>query len=129
MYFIQSHGAPAFLEQAIPNLFTENFVKSNKEKIDSLIRDAAYLNQETLCHNYEAMIGRPSRIDLLENTSKPVGFIIGSQDKAVPVKDSLIQCQIPKKSYIQFLSGSAHMGMMENPLETATFLEWFLQET
>ena len=129
MHFIQNHGAAAFLEQAIPNLFTEKFVKSNNEKIDSMIRASAYLSQETLCHNYEVMIGRPPRLNLLENTSKPVGFIIGGQDKAVPVKDSLIQCQIPKKSYIQFLSGSAHMGMMENPLETSTFLERFLQDT
>lgn len=129
MEFIQTHGATVFLQQAIPNLFTEDFVKSHPEIIVSLVAKYSYLSPETLCHNYEQMMYRPQRIDLLKSTHKPIGFIIGGQDKAVPVKDSLFQCQIPKNSYIQFLSGSAHMGMMENPLETARFLEWFLQHT
>lgn len=129
MEFIQTHGATAFLQQAIPNLFTEDFVKLHPEKITGLVAKYNYLSPETLCQNYQLMMNRPERIDLLQSTQKPIGFIIGGQDKAVPVKDSLFQCQIPKNSYIQFLSGSAHMGMMENPLETARFLEWFLQHT
>ena len=129
MNFIRSHGSVAFLQQSTPNLFTDKFKLEHPEKIQVWLQRYQYLEKETLCHYYQLMIDRPESLDLLAASSTIFGFIIGGLDKAVSVKDSLVQCQLPKKSYIQFLSGSAHMGMIEHSAETSEFLEWFLEET
>jgi len=128
MEFISKHGSCAFLEQAIPNLFSDQYKTNHADQINQLIAAYKYISPETLCHSYKVIMSRPDRSQLLKDTNKTIGFIIGGLDKAVPLKDSLDQCQFPKNSYIQFLSGSAHMGMKENTLESTEFLEWFLQQ-
>ena len=53
-------------------------------------------------------------------------FIMGEEDKAVPVKDSLEQCHLPRISYIHILTRSAHMGMIENTSLCNSFVDRFL---
>ncbi|PWT72080.1 MAG: alpha/beta hydrolase [Bacteroidetes bacterium] len=127
--FIKSYGSAPFIEQAIPNLFDEPFRKSSPEKIENLIERYANFPAEALVSYYEAMILRPDRTHVLQNFKNPVQFIIGENDKAVPLEQSLRQCHIPQISYIHVLEKSAHMGMLEDPDETNRMLENFLDRT
>jgi len=58
----------------------------------------------------------------------PAVFIMGEEDKAVPLQDSLQQCFLPEKSYIHILQDAAHMGMLEETEKTNRALENFLLE-
>lgn len=127
--FIKSYGSAAFIEQAIPNLFDDTFRKNSPEKVQNLIERYANFAPEVLVSYYEAMILRPDRIHILRNFENPLQFIIGENDKAVPLDQSLQQCHLPQISYIHILENTAHMGMLEHPDETNRMLENFLDRT
>ena len=59
------------------------------------------------------MINRPDRTAVLKNFNKPILFIIGEHDKAVPFEQSMQQCYLPAIAHVHILRNSAHMGMFE----------------
>jgi pimeloyl-ACP methyl ester carboxylesterase len=111
--FIKEHGAFAFLKPSIPNLFASKFHKEHPEEINALIEKGKSFTDEALIQYYEAMIARPDRVSVLKNFNNPILFIIGTEDKAVPLQDSLQQCHLPSISHIHILEEVAHMGMWE----------------
>ena len=74
------------------------------------------------------MKNRPLTREVLETITKPVLFIMGTEDKAVPLKDALEQCHLPRISYIHILTHSAHMGMIEETSLCKTILNQFLEQ-
>ena len=120
--FIKQHGAASFLKATIPNLFSERTKKENPILIDDLLNLSKNFSAETLIQYYEAMIKRPERISVLKSFSKPVLFIIGKQDAAIPLDVSLSQCHLPLISSVNILENSGHMGMWEQPGKSLDFL-------
>lgn len=111
--FIKTKGAFAFLKTSIPGLFTKLFAEKESEKINTLVEDGKKFSNESLVQYYEAMIERPDRTEILKKINIPVLFIIGEQDVAIPLQNSLQQCYLPKQSHVTLLEQSAHMGMWE----------------
>jgi pimeloyl-ACP methyl ester carboxylesterase len=72
------------------------------------------------------MKNRTPTTNVLKAITKPVLFIMGEEDKAVPLKDSLEQCHLPRISYIHILTRTAHMGMIENTNLCNSFVDRFL---
>ena len=126
--FIQEKGAVAFLKTSIPGLFNEAFDAENKSVILSLINKASTFTQAALVQYYEAMITRSDRVHVLKNFPKPVLFIIGEHDKAVPLQSSLEQCYLPAISYVHILENAAHMGMYEETPKVNSVLKNFLAQ-
>ncbi len=126
--FMQQHGAFEFLKTIVPNLFSEYTRKQNPELIQAYIRQQHFLPLP-LTRYSEAMMRRPDRSGLLAKAAVPVLFIIGAEDQAVPVTDQLTQCHLPEISYIHMLQKSAHMGMLEEAVESSKILERFLSGT
>ena len=126
--FIQEKGAVAFLKTRIPGWFNETFEAENKPVILSLINKATNFTEAALIQYYEAMIARPDRVHVLKNFTKPVLFIIGEHDKAVPLQSSLEQCYIPAISHVHILENSAHMGMYEETSKVNSVLNNFLAQ-
>ena len=124
--FIKKNGTEAFLKTSIPNLFSEETEKERPELIEQLYNIAKTISPEALIQYYEAMILRPDRIRVLLSFQKPVLFIIGKNDKAVPLESSLEQCYLPAISYVNILQHSAHMGMWEEEDLSNAFLDQFL---
>jgi pimeloyl-ACP methyl ester carboxylesterase len=71
---------------------------------------------------------RPATTPFLASFTKPILFIMGVEDKAVPLKDSLEQCHLPGISYIHVLTHSAHMGMIEEPVLCSSYIDRFLEQ-
>jgi len=113
--FMQTHGALPFLKQSIPGLFSEAFKTKHPEIVEEVTQRYSYFNPSLLSSYYEAMIARPDRTNLLRIIEKPVLFIIGKQDNAVPFDDSMRLCHLPSLSYIHILENAGHMGMLEEP--------------
>ncbi len=124
--FIKQHGAFEFLKTSIPNLFSPLSKQKMAEGISNFILQQSNLLAGSLVSYYEAMIGRPDRRQLLENTDKPVLFLLGKYDVAVPFSDGLAQSHLPKIAYIHILRHSGHMSMMEEEETVKIALKNFL---
>ncbi|MEJ0080452.1 MAG: alpha/beta hydrolase [Puia sp.] len=124
--FIQNHDPSIFVEQSIPGLFSDSFKTEHPEEIRKLIDRYANFKRESLVQYLDAMKNRPATTGVLVSIAKPVLFIMGEEDKAIPIKDSLEQCHLPRISYIHILTRTAHMGMIENTSLCSSFVDRFL---
>ncbi len=126
--FIEKNGTTLFLAQAIPALFSENFQSAHPDEIKKWVDRAAGFKPEALTQYLEAMKRRPATTSVLASVTKPVLFIMGVEDKAVPLKDSLEQCHLTGISYIHILTHTAHMGMIEESSLCNIHLDRFLEQ-
>ena len=125
--FINEKGAIAFLKTSIPGLFTKAFAEQNPERINELIGRGEKFTAAALVQYYQAMIARPDRTAVLKTFPKPILFIIGEFDTAIPLQSSLQQCYLPAQSHVYILNKSAHMGMWEEADKSNQILLNFLQ--
>ena len=111
--FVKRNGAYEFLRTTIPGLFTEQWALQNKVVVEMLVEKSKTFSNEAIIAYYHAMINRPDRTAVLKNFNKPILFIIGEHDKAIPFEQSMQQCYLPDQAYIHIMQNSAHMGMWE----------------
>lgn len=126
--FIQKNGALPFIEQSIPGLYSDYFKAENPAEIRRQVEYYANFKPDSLVLYLEAMKERPATTGTLRSITKPVLFIMGEQDKAVPLKDALEQCHLPGISYIHILTHTAHMGMIENTSLCNSIVDQFLEQ-
>ena len=126
--FIKEKGAYTFLKTSTPNLFTQQYKDAHAEKVEALIEAGNNFTNEALIQYYEAMIARPDRIEVLKTFAKPILFIIGEHDQAIPFDSSMKQCHMPVQSHVHILRQSAHMGMWEEEEKANNILFAFLTE-
>lgn len=113
--FIEQYGVPAFVETTIPGLYGSVYATTHPEAIQKHIQEASVFEKNVLGTYYEMMMNRPNRKKVLEAFEKPILFIIGTQDKAVLLNDSLDQCYLPSKHVVHIWEDVGHMGMKEVP--------------
>ena len=126
--FIQIHGSDEFIKQSAPNLFTEAYRIKNSDIVAAMIARYGNFDRQALVAYYNAMIQRPDRTAVLQSFDKPVLFIIGKEDKAIPFEDSMKQCHIPPLAAIHIMEKSAHMGMWEEKEKSSQALLSFLRQ-
>lgn len=125
--FIREHGATKFLEQVIPNLFSEITKKENPAVVKEILERYTNFSDDALVQYYEAMIARPDRREILKKIEKPVLFIAGKYDTTIPLEKVLEQAHLPSFSYIHICKHSGHMGMLEETEDCNRSLEKFLK--
>jgi len=116
--FVKKNGAYEFLKAVIIDLFTEKWVSENAAIVETQVEKSKDFTDEAIIQYYQVMINRPDRTQVLKSFSKPILFIIGRHDKAVPFEQSMQQCYLPDQSHIHILRNSAHMGMLEEAEKT-----------
>lgn len=126
---MDEYGGYAFLKTTIPNLFSNNFKQTNSDVIEALIIEGKNFNVAALQNYYRAMMNRLDKTAVLEGSNLPVLFIIGTDDVAVPIKDSLEQTHMPSCTYIHVLENAGHMSMIETPSKIAGFIGGFLNDS
>lgn len=124
--FIKEQGPVKFLEQMIPSLYGERFRAEHQDVVDRHLADALDFDAEVLIAYYEMMIKRPDRTRVLSTAQIPVLFIMGTEDKAVNLSDSLAQSYLPAESHVEILESSGHMGMKEDTERTTMAMKKFL---
>ena len=117
---VRKNGGYAFLQTAIPGLFSQSFKEKQPGLIaeqigqfDPSITNKTVVDAAVIAY-YEGMIARPDRTSVLESSKVPVLFIIGTEDKAVPMEDTLKQVSLPVISYVHILENTGHMSMLES---------------
>ncbi len=132
--FIQNNGPYEFLKTSIPGLFHRgqdglqpSDPYDHQQEMDALVEQGKNFSAEALIQYYQAMIARPDRTAVLKNFPRPILFILGEHDKAVPMAQGLKQTHLPGLSYIFVLRNSAHMGMWEETGKANAAVLEFLQ--
>ena len=125
--FVRKHGSFEFLKQAIPNLFGESFKQNQPDFVNNFIDTYKDFDPEALIDYTQSMMNRPDRINVLKTFTKPVLFIAGKHDNAVPFEQTMKQVHLPQLSYIHILEDAGHMGMLEEPQKSTAFLEEFIK--
>lgn len=126
--FIEKNGAGEFLKTTVPNLFSDITKEKKPDLVNNFTASLPKFSRSALKAYYEAMIGRPERIDLFSKTDLPVLFIIGEKDNLISFEDVLKQSSMPRVSAIHVLHNSGHMGMLEEPAKANAAIEEFLME-
>jgi pimeloyl-ACP methyl ester carboxylesterase len=124
--FIEQNGPEKFLEQSIPNLFSEETKKHQPELVHKILSRYTNFIGQSLVNYYQSMMVRPDRTHVLKNFPRPVLFILGKHDTAIPYDQGLQQSYMPGLSYIHTLEHSGHMGMWEEPVLSNGFIDVFL---
>ncbi|PIQ21794.1 MAG: alpha/beta hydrolase [Cytophagales bacterium CG18_big_fil_WC_8_21_14_2_50_42_9] len=123
--FIQKHGLDKFMDTFVAPLFYEGNRAKNQPDIQFLAQIGKQGDLEGIIGTVAGMRDRPDRTAVLENISCPVLFIVGKQDPAIPLEQSLQQCALPKRAHAFFLNQTGHVGMFEWPEETLKALAGF----
>ena len=124
--FIQEHGAAAFLETTVPNLFSLHTKAHHPQVMQPLLQGAHAFSEAALVHYYEAMMQRPDRTAVLKAATVPVLLLLGRHDTAVPPEDGLKQASMAPVTAVHLLEKSGHMGMLEQKEETQEIITNFL---
>jgi len=114
--FIEKFGATTFLETTVPNLFGTHTKETNPGIVLDFIQALPQFSNEALIAYYHAMMARPNLTDVLATTTVPVLFVLGDQDTAVALEDTLPQTKMPNSAYLYVLENCGHMGMLEHPV-------------
>jgi pimeloyl-ACP methyl ester carboxylesterase len=123
--FIQQNGAYEFLKTTTPNLF----YNKQHTHINTLVEQGKNFTPKALAAYYNAMIDRPDRTIVLKLFTKPILFVIGEHDQAVPFAQSLQQCHLPQQSHVHILRNTAHMGMLEESEKINEVIKAFLKNS
>jgi pimeloyl-ACP methyl ester carboxylesterase len=123
---MEQYGSANFLKTTIGGLFCDEFRENNPSVVEALIKRGKSFETKALQQYYTIMMNRTDSSDVLKNISIPVLFIIGENDKAVPLQDILPQIPLPKKTFVTRLSNAAHMGFLEEPDKVNQAIEDFL---
>lgn len=126
--FVEKNGVTSFIENFVPPLFYEKHHKTLQKEMDFVKKMTLKTPQKSVIEVTKAMRDRKDQRHTLENLDCPILYIAGKQDTHVSMETYLAQVGLPKKTWVQFLDETAHMGMFERPEDTLkivlSFLTW-----
>lgn len=125
--FIKTHGVHEFFKATTPNLFSSHTKEHNPGLVDALINQYKDMDPDALVAYYEAMMQRPDRQEVLKTFNRPILFLAGEEDSAIPYEQVKQQSGLPLLSYLHVLHLSGHMGIWEEPNESGFILEEFVK--
>jgi pimeloyl-ACP methyl ester carboxylesterase len=117
----------SFIKNFIPDLFDPiNIIKLGKE-IDALKELAQGTSKEGVIAALQGMKIRPDRQHVLLNSKMPVLFVIGKNDKRIPMEVIVPQTLLPEHSEILLLDHVGHMGFIEASGKTFEVVKGFAE--
>jgi len=125
--FVERHGVAPFAAQFVRNLVTPSFFQQNTVLIDDLIHKINTHHSDAVIAASEAMINRADKASVLANIACPVLFIIGKEDGAISMEDSLRQLSLPTVASVHILEGVGHLAMVEAREESLRIVEEFMK--
>jgi len=124
--FIERHGIAPFAGQFVRNLFAPAFVKEHPVFIDELIHKTSMHHSDAVIAASHAMINREDKSTVLTTMDCPVLFIVGKQDNAISLENSLKQLSLAPTGSVHIFEDIGHMGMFEAPTYTLEIIVDFM---
>ena len=125
--FIQEHGTRKFLETSTQNLFANAFKQAHPDQIQDVMDSVSDISVEAMIQFVMAMRNRRSHQHMLTENRIPIWMIVGEDDIAVPIEDSLQQTQLLPANNVIVLKQVGHMGMLEATEQVNNALLGFIQ--
>jgi len=125
--FLLEHGTQKFLETATQNLFGNTFKQAHPEQIPDVIDSASDISPEAMVQFVMAMRNRKAHTHMLTQQRIPIWMIVGEEDIAVPIEDSLEQTKLLPENNVMILKQVGHMGMLEATEKVNHALLGFIQ--
>ena len=122
--FVKKNGAYEFTT----NFITPLFADPDHADIERVKQIAATTGADTVIAYAKAMRDRLDHTKTIRTYEKPTLFLAGARDPGIPVSsihDQVVGC---KNCEISVMDNVAHMGMIENPVETAARIKDFLDK-
>ncbi len=124
---IVASNRAGFVIGFIPNLFAA----CNRVRLAGQIKDLQEVALGTTCESIIAsqrgMMRRPSRVDVLQNSTFPVLFIAGRQDERISIDSILAQAALTPHCEVLLLPNAGHMSVLEErPLVSRRLLTFTL---
>jgi pimeloyl-ACP methyl ester carboxylesterase len=123
--FIERNGLELFMDSFVNPLFAEANRERCNADIDFLIAEGKKCNQDAVIETIKAMRDRKDSSAVLVSFSKPILMIIGQDDIAVPIQDSLKQSEFSGTIQALVLKNCGHMGLFEKPTTCITRIKEF----
>lgn len=126
--FVGMHGAKAFANTFVGNLFFEGNRHKFAEEIKTLTAYTADTNPNAINAFSKAMKARADSFDFWSQFQKPVFLIAGANDAGIPLLDSqqMIEAIVLGKGII--FSETGHMSFVEKEKESLAFILTFIKE-
>lgn len=125
--FIQEYGTQKFLETSTQNLFGNAFKQAHPDKVQDVMDSVSDITPEAMIQFVMAMRNRRSHQHMLTEKRIPIWMIVGEEDIAVPLEDSLQQTQLLPPNNVIILKHVGHMGMLEATEQVNNALLGFIQ--
>jgi pimeloyl-ACP methyl ester carboxylesterase len=119
------HG---FIKQFIPDLFDPSNTRKFGREIEKLRALADETPKTGIIAALEGMKLRPDRQHALMDSKFPVLFIIGKNDKRIPMEVIIPQTLLPEHSEILILDHVGHMGFIEASVKTFAAIKGFAEK-
>ncbi|MDR0790891.1 MAG: alpha/beta hydrolase [Bacteroidales bacterium] len=102
-----------FILSFVPNLFAECNREELHQAIGSITDSALKTSAEGIIAAEMGMVKRTSKIGVLTDSTYPILFIFGKQDKRIPIELGLVQAMLPAHSEVLILDNVGHMAHVE----------------
>ncbi|MFY7786988.1 MAG: alpha/beta fold hydrolase [Thermoflexibacteraceae bacterium] len=122
---LQEYGAEAFVKTFYYNLFAPNNKEKFETTIQNLIQEGKQIPTQALIAATQAMRDRKEQLSLLQKTTLPVLFIVGTEDPVIPYATVAPQFALPQNAIVH-LAAYGHMGMLEAPQATLQAIRLFM---
>lgn len=104
-----------FLTAMAKNLFHEDFAAEHPEELNQVVEQGMQIEGAALAAFYRAMKERKDHTDTLQDSTIPMQWIIGSDDKATPKEEALNQAFLAEINHVHIYPDTGHMSMREKP--------------
>ncbi|MEO6169088.1 MAG: alpha/beta hydrolase [Chitinophagales bacterium] len=128
--FVRKNGSAPFVNELYSKLFGAAYTVTHAEEIAAIKKHAATTSSvEGVAQASLAMRDRKDTTEILKQSTVPVLFIIGKEDKAISPEKTLQLTHLPERSVIRVLENAGHMGMMEEPDQCRKAIDEWLRIT
>ena len=126
---LEEYGPNGYLKAFIRILYSPTFVEENTELVNQMYEQALTFPTNAYIQALHAMHGRANRSAAISKFEKPILFMVGTEDLAVPMKESMEQLSLAPAAQVELLDGIGHSSMLECPEVARAIFKEFLDFT
>jgi len=125
---INVDGVEKFLNDFIPNLFSDITRKKKKKLVNSVLNKSKLFNPTGIKGSLLAMLSRTDTTKYVIKTKLPILFIVGSFDELTTPQVMRSLHEKSKNSDFAIVPGAGHLSPLENPEFVNDVIEGFLSD-
>ncbi len=111
----------------VKRMFAATNLELFSEPVSRSVEIASEIPAEGIIAVLNGMITRPSRLQIMEESSLPCLWILGSMDNYIPLDDIRTKVKLSSGTKLVILNNSGHMGFIEEEDLSVSVISDFIQ--